>query len=160
MREAIAQFWMERGERERIVIASALIVAAIALAYAFVWLPVTRERDRLLVRVPELRAEALAMEWDSREQKKLKAAATPTVGLKAVIEATTEARKVGDAATEIVQEDSTKVRVAIASARAEQAFEWLLRVQSAPAVRLESIRVSSIGDSDRVKIEAIVVTAL
>ena len=155
MKEALKTFWENRTERDRSAIGAVAILIALAIAYAYVWLPVTRERDRLLVRVPELRADAQAMESDARALERLKAIARPTVGLRTAIQQAAEASRIPASAADIVQKDSASVRVAIASARAEQALTWVARLQSVPGVRLESIRVSSLGDGDRVRIEAV-----
>ena len=155
MNEALKAFWENRTQRDRTAIGAAAILVALAIAYAYAWLPVTRERDRLLVRVPELRVAAQAMERDVRELERLKTSARPTTGLKTAIQQAVDASRIP--AAEIVQQDSASARVAIPSARAEQALTWVARLQSAPGVRLETIRVSSLGTGDRVRIEAVLV---
>ena len=158
MKAALRTFWENRPEGDRSAIAVAVILIALAIGYAYVWLPVTRERDRLVVRVPELRADALAMERDARELERLKVMAQPAVGLRAAIEQAAASSQIPAGGVAIVQQDSASVRVAIASAHAEQALTWIARLQSAAGVRLESIRVSSLGDGDRVRIEAVLAT--
>jgi general secretion pathway protein M len=151
-------FWENRTERDRAAIRAAAILIALAIAYAYVWLPVTRERDRLLVRLPELRAEARAMEIDMRELDSLKTVAQPAVALRTAIQKAAEASRLPAGAAEIVQQGPATARVAIASARAEQALTWVARLQSVPGVRLESMRLISLGDGDRVNVEAVLVT--
>jgi len=155
MKEALKAFWERRTEVDRSAIAAAVILLSLAIAYAYAWLPVTRERDRLLVRVPELQAEAQAMEHDARALEKLKVTARPAVGLKAAIEQAAAASQIPAGAVAIVQRDPASARVAIASARAEHALTWVARLQSVPGARLESIRLIALGDGDRVKIEAV-----
>jgi type II secretory pathway component PulM len=159
MIKAVTRVFMERGEREWAVIAFTLIVAAFALAYAYVWLPMTRERDRLTVRVPELRAEMRAMEDAAQELKKLKAGATGSSGVGSAIQQASAAARVLDTSLEIVQLDSTRFRAAVASISAEQAFILVARLQSAAGVRVESIRVTSLADEERVRLHAMLLAA-
>ena len=154
MNEALKAFWENRTQRDRTAIGAAAILVGLAIAYAYVWLPVTRERDRLLVRVPELRVAAQAMERDVRELEKL-TAARPTVVLGAAIQQAAVASGMPANAADIVRKDSGTARVAIPSARAEQALTWVARLQSVPGVRLESMRLISLGDGDRVKVESV-----
>jgi type II secretory pathway component PulM len=112
------------------VVALASALLALALAYAYAWIPMTRERDRLVVRVPELRAEMQAMERDARELEKLNARAPAPVGMRSAIQRASSTSRLPDAAVEIVPLDSTTVRVAIASLSAEQGFRWIAHLQS------------------------------
>jgi general secretion pathway protein M len=159
MSDALSPIWGERTERERAVIAFALILLALVLAYAYVWLPLTHERDRLLMRVPELRSEAAAMERDARELKKMRTAAPAAVGVRAAIQDASAAIRLPDGALEIVQQDPTRIRVAIGSARSEHAFTWVARLQSTAGIRIEQIRVTSLGEGGRVRVQAVVVSA-
>src|SRR5262245_44595578 len=128
MIELVKTWWLDRNESERGAIAFAAILVALLLCYAYAWLPVTRERERLLVRVPELRTEAAALERNARELEKLKSIAKPSPGLlRAVQEAIGASR---DPAPEVVQLDSARVRVAIASAPSDAAFTLISRLQS------------------------------
>ena len=149
-------FWSERTGRERAAIALCPTLVALAIAHAYAWLPAARERDRLLARLPELRAEAQAMERDARELETLKAAATASIGLKTAIGRATAASGLADTAIETVQQDSSRIRATIASAQSGHAFAWLAQIQSAGGVRFESVRVTSLGDGERVKVEAMV----
>lgn len=157
MKEALQAFWETRTERDRIALRAAVILIVLAIAYAYVWVPVSRERDRLLTRLPEIRAEAQAMELDMRELERLKGIAQQTVGLRAAIQRAAEAGGLPASATEISQRDPASARVAIASARTEQALTWVARLQSVPGVQIESLRVIALGDGDRVKVEAVLV---
>jgi len=155
MSDVLRRLWAERAERERTSIGSALVLIALAIAYAYAWLPVTRELDRLLVRVPELRAEAQAMDHDIREVQRLKAAARRGGELKAAIEQAAAARGIALSPSEIVRQGAEDVRIRIASVRASQLFAWIGQLQSSGVGRLESARLISLGDSDRVDVEAI-----
>ena len=154
MNEAVRRLWVERTERERatIWIASALLV--LGLTYTYLWLPVTRERDRLLVRVPELRVEAQAMERDARESERLKNSMRNKVDLRSAVEKAVAAVDIPAQAGQIMPQGAGQVRVVIPATRQELAFRWLAGLQATQGVRLESLRFTAVGDGDRVKVEA------
>ena len=156
MSEAISRFLMARSERERMLVVVASILLGLALTYAYIWLPVSHERDRLLVRVSESQAESLAMEQAAQELAQLRAIPPQPTGLKGAIEQAIS-ESLAARAPEIAQYEPTRVRISIASATTSQAFDSVARLQALPGVRVESVRLASLGDGDRVKIEAVFV---
>jgi type II secretory pathway component PulM len=48
-------------------------LAAAIVAYAFVWLPVMREHDRLVTRLPQLQAQLVAMQSQADELRRISA---------------------------------------------------------------------------------------
>ena len=156
MNKALKAFWENRTQRDRTAIGAAAVLVALAIAYAYVWLPVTRERDRLLVRVPELRAEAQALESDARELERLKGISRKSpLDLNAAIEQTAVASGITSPLGEVTAQAMSRARVVIPSVRTAQAFAWIAKLQSAHGVRLESLRLTSLGDGERTRIEAI-----
>jgi type II secretory pathway component PulM len=155
MSEALRQLWAERTEREQAVIRSATALLALGLAYAYLWLPVTRERDRLLERVAELRAEAHVMERDALELPRLRSIRPASVGLRAAILEASAASQLPETALEIFQPESGTIRVVVASSPSQQALAWVARMQSAAGVRIESVRLTSLGNAEGVKTEAL-----
>ena len=150
--------WLDgRTRRDRTAIGALTVLIALSIAYVFVWLPVSRERDRLLVRVPELRADAQAMERDTSELDRLKPLARPTAGLTAAIQQAVQASGLSAHAADIVQRDPASTLVTIASVRTEGALNWIARLQSVPGVRVESLRLASIRDGDLVNVYAVLV---
>jgi type II secretory pathway component PulM len=156
MKETFARFWRDRSERERIVIAAGALLLALAFAYSYAWLPVTRERDRLIASVPQLREAAQAMERDAQELDRLKVARRPVPrDIKAAIEQAATASGMRPALAEVATLGADRARVVIPSVRAADWFAWLARLQSELGIRLESARVASHGGSDAVKVEAV-----
>jgi type II secretory pathway component PulM len=153
MNESLQVFWRERSARERALICVAAAAIAVGIAFSYLWLPVTRERGRLVIRVAELRAQAQAMNRDVHELERLRAAARTAPELKSAIQ------KLGPATTstppEIVLQDPATARVTIASLQADQALTWFARLQSESGARLESARMTALGSQEYVKVEAI-----
>ena len=156
MTEALKTFWRDRSERERNVIGAGAFLLALASAYAYAWLPVTRERDRLLASVPQLRDAAQAMERDAEELDRLKAATRPAPrDIKAAIEQSAAVSGLRPAIAEVAPLGADRARVVIQSVRGADWFSWVARLQTEPSVRLESARVAALGGGDAVKVEAV-----
>jgi general secretion pathway protein M len=157
--EAIQSFWQERSARERNVIGAGALLLLLALAYAYAWLPIAHERERLLERVPQLRVAVQQTERQTKELEGLRSAVRPTIrDLKTAIEQAAAADGIALVASESAQ-GAGRVRVAIPSVRASQALAWIARLQTMRGVRMESTRMTVIGESGRVKIEAVFVQA-
>jgi len=153
MSEALRRLWAERSASERAVITVATTLVVLALAYAYVWLPVAHERNRLLDRVPKLRAEALALERDARDIERLTASTPPRpLNLKAAIEQASTAS--GIATGTVTLRSPESAGVSIASARAEQALAWVARLPQY-GIRVENMQVHPLGDQGIVRIDAL-----
>lgn len=155
---ALRRFRGEHTEREWAALCAGAALIALAIAYAYVWLPVTRERDRLLASVPQLRAVAREMQRDAAELERLKGIDRKSpLDLKAAVEQTAIASGITPGAGEISQHGAESVRVGIASAQAAQGFAFVARLQSEHGVRAESLRMTAVGDGDRVRLDAVLV---
>ena len=156
MREAIRAFWQQRSGRERSILGAGALLLLIAMAYAYLWLPVSRERERLLGRVPELRIAVQDMEHHTRELERLRSAARPADrDLKSAIEEAGAASGIAVAPGAVTQQGADQARVSISAVRASQWLRCIARLQSAHSTALVSTRMISLGDGDRVRIEAV-----
>ncbi len=155
MREALKRRWADRNGRKQAAIGAASLLLVIGLAYAYLWQPVERERDRLLARVPQLRAEAKAVERDMQELERLKESVIASPALRAAIQQAAAASRLPDTSFRFTAQDSNTARIVIASASAEQAFTWAARLGSITGVRIENLRMASLGDGDLVRVQAV-----
>lgn len=67
--DTLRQFWRERNTRERQLIGIGLPLLLLALLYAYLWLPVQKERARLQRTLPELRTSAAQLRQQAQEVK-------------------------------------------------------------------------------------------
>ena len=157
MREALRRLWLRRTERERSALYAGAAFIALAIAYAYSWLPVVRERDRLLERVPELRITAQEMNLQAQNLERLRNAARPAArDLKMTIELAVAASGMVLAQSAVTRKSAERVHVAVSSVHVRQWLDCIARLQSSQAVRLESGRIL-LDERDRVKVEAIFV---
>jgi len=153
--EALRQFFRNRTEHERIALCAGATVIALAIVYAYVWLPVTRQHDRLLASVPQLRAAAQDMKRDASELARLKTLARkPPPDLKAAIEQTAVANGITLPPGSMGLQGATSARVMIPSAPAAQAFAFIAQLQSAHGLKADRLRMTVLADG-RVSLEAI-----
>jgi hypothetical protein len=154
MKEALKAFWERRTEGDRSAIAAAVILLSLAIAYAYAWLPVTRERDRLLVRVPELRRKRRL--WSTmRGRSKTegdcaagsRAQSRDRTGRSSEPDSGRRGRNRSAGPCKCARRDC----VGESRARADVGRPVAVRTRCA----LESIRLIALGDGDRVKIEAV-----
>jgi len=126
-------------------------VAAIALAAAFVWLPLERERARLAAEIPRLRASVEAMQRDAGEAKRLRALPA-SANLKAPVAALASTPPAG---AQVAALDAQRVRVASGDVAFATLVEWILAAQASHGLRVESARVDALPVAGRVKADVV-----
>lgn len=151
-------FWRERSSRERWAIGGGLTVLLLAALYAYLWQPMSDQRRRMRMRLPELRAQAAAMRTQAPEVARLKethmVAAIPPGGLQGALETAAQAEGMRDAITQIAPQAGNRARVVLAAASFDQWLKWVERLQTQSRVHLESCRIEPLEQPGMVKIEA------
>ncbi|HEX8010152.1 MAG TPA: type II secretion system protein GspM [Casimicrobiaceae bacterium] len=112
-REAIAQWWHLRSQREKRALAALSAAIALALAWLVVWQPLLADSDRLARRLPADRAALADARRASDEIVGLaRAAAAPAPSdPRAALDGVLAARNLGKAATAIERIDNDRLRV-------------------------------------------------
>jgi hypothetical protein len=96
------------------------------------------------------------MESDAGALDRLGSGARPGArDLKTAIEQAAATSRIALSQGGIEQQSAQRVRVLIVSVRAAEAFTFVARLQSAQSVLLENLRMTSLADGDRVKLEAV-----
>ena len=65
------QRWRRLDQRQQTIIAWASIALIVAFLFAYVWLPASRERDRLTARLPQLKIQLATMQKQLDEVREL-----------------------------------------------------------------------------------------
>ena len=158
MKEAWREFWVKRAPRERTAIAIGTGLLVLVLFYAYVWLPISSQREQLRARLPLLRADAAQMRIESAEAARLKgtpgAQAGPRVGLQATLEQTAGEQGVREALKEISSLDASHAKVSSASIGFDAWIAWVGRLQTEHGVRLDNALVEALPESGKVKLQA------
>jgi general secretion pathway protein M len=148
-------FWQARTTRERMTLLVGGGLLLVALLYAFVWQPISRERQKLHVALPELRAKAAQMKLDAQEIQRLKGATTAGAqNIRGAIEQSAQASGMRDKLTSTDVLDKSRARVTLSDVPFDQFLAWLDRLQQDGHVRLEAGQVEALPQTGHVKVQA------
>lgn len=158
MKAQFVQFWRARAPRERVVLAAGAALLALALGYAYAWLPMQRELVQLRETLPHLRAQAEQIQRDAEEVARLRArpAASQRGGsVTAVVEQRAAASGLREHIATLAAQDDGRVRVVLPRIGFDAWLAWIGELQAAHGVRVESARIESSGEAGMVRIEAV-----
>ena len=123
----------------------------IALAYAYAWLPVSRERVVLSQSAPELRARLVQMRHEAGEVARLQAVVRPAASdLKSIVEQSAISGGLRKALAEIDADGPGRVRVRMQAVRSSDWFAWVTSLQSEHGIRVETLRLEALEGADMV----------
>jgi general secretion pathway protein M len=152
---SLAQLWYSRPARERSLASAGLVVLAIMLVVALVWLPLERTRARLHAELPALRASVAALERDAAEVKRLRAmSATIPINpspLAPLMAANAWARALPG--VQLSVPDERHVRLAAEDVSFTALLDWLTTAQAAHGLRVETARIDALPRPGRVRAE-------
>ena len=154
---SLADFWLARPERERSALTAGLVVLAIMLLVAMVWLPLERTRTRLSTELPQLRASLDQLQLDAAEAKRLQAMAptfpTNPAPLATVIRSDMWARELPGAQVSVPDEKHIKLTAGDVSFTS--LLDWLVTAQAAHGLRVESARIDALPAQGHVRAELV-----
>ena len=152
----LTQFWHQRTPAERRTLALGGTVLAVALLYAFVWHPLSQERQRLLDSLPQLRAAAAQMRLQSAEVARLRSLPQKNLGnnLRGALDVAGAGRSVGTP-SQIIALDSGRARVEFNAVAFDNWIDWATRLQTEHGVRVESASIAALSEPGMVSIQAV-----
>ncbi len=150
---ALSNAWDQRSSRERAVLGWIVAIAVIALLVAFVWLPLERQRARLVEEMPRLRDSVAALEREADNVRKLKAmpvragTATPVAALAGAPPTL--------AGAQVAPLDDRRIRVTGADVGFAALIDWIGSVQASHGLRVDSARLEALPTAGRVRVELV-----
>jgi general secretion pathway protein M len=154
---SLAILWRSRSARERSIVRAGLVVLAVVLVVALVWLPLERTRARLAAEAPLLRASVSALERDAEEVRRVRALppATPAnpAPLASLMAANAWARELPG--VQLTVPDEKHVRLAGADIPFTALLDWLTNAQAAHGLSVESARIDALPAPGRVRAELV-----
>jgi general secretion pathway protein M len=152
---SLAGLWQSRPARERSAVTAGLVVLAIMLVIALVWLPLERTRVRLAAELPRLRASVIALARDADEAKRVRAlpATIPanTAPLAPLMAANAWGRELPG--VQLSVPDDKHVRLVGSDVGFTALLDWLANAQAAHGLRVESARIEALPAPGRVRAE-------
>ncbi len=158
MKTQLVQTWRARSPRERFVLAAGAAFLALALGYAYAWLPVQRDLAQLRGALPQLRVQAEQVQRDAEAVARLRARPAATLhggSVTAVVEQRAVAAGLREHIATLVPQDAGRVRVTLPRVGFDAWLAWIGDLQAAHGVRVESAHIESNGEAGMVRIEAV-----
>jgi type II secretory pathway component PulM len=160
--DALREIWRAREPRERLVIGAGLALLTLAATWAYVWEPLTADRDRLVGALPRLRAQAALVAEQAAEAEHLRNAAR-TRGVAAAPETAIAdlARTSGvpDAATAVTVLADGRVQVSLRAVPFDAFARLLGQLSAMHGYTVESVTLRATPDPGRVQVETLVLRA-
>lgn len=157
MKEVLQAWWRQLAQRERLLIGWGGTGLLLALAYAYVWLPLDVERHKLRAALPTLRSAASQMRAQADEAARLRGAtvAAPSgAALRGAVQAA-----VGDAGkgknSQLESLDENHVAVSWPSISFDAWAALVSQLQTDARVRLESVAVDTLPEPGMVRVQAV-----
>ena len=152
-------WWQARAPRERLVFGLGGGALAIAVLWAYVWLPVQDERARLVAAVPKLRAQAAETVRESAEVERLRAAARNRGAVpQAAIDDALKAAGFGEAYAGLAPLGEGRVQVNLRTVAFDELVRTLAALGERHGVAVESAALRAAGDG-KVQVESLVLRA-
>jgi general secretion pathway protein M len=152
---SVASLWHSRSERERSLVTSGMVVLALMLVVALVWLPLERTRVRLNAELPQLRTSTAALQRDADEVRRLKSMSATVPAnpspLAPLIAANAWARDLPG--VQLTVPDEQHVRITAADVSFTALLDWLATARAAHGLRVESARIEALPLPGRVRAE-------
>jgi type II secretory pathway component PulM len=156
--EAIKELWRAREPRERVVIAAGLGALVLALAWAYAWDPIVRDRARLAKALPTLRAQAQSIATQGTEVERLRNAArsrgTPAAPDAGVGEAA-KALGLAEAIGTVTAAGEGRVQVAMKPVAFDALMRLLGELGARHGLAIESLVVRATPEPGRVQVETL-----
>lgn len=145
-------WWENRSARERRVIVSLAVLAALVVLFTM-WLQAERTRERLAGQLPQLRASLAALERDAQEVKRLRALPAPVPSATPLASIATNAGGVPGAQVSVI--DERRVRLTGSDVSFAALLEWLGNARATHGMRVESARLEALAAPGRVRAELV-----
>jgi general secretion pathway protein M len=158
----LREFWMERSDRERQVLAGTGLFVLLAALYAFLWEPGLAARERLATALPNLRAQVEDMRAQQREIAALrkKIGASPRVADPLPAIRATAAGTLGSSLARVESLPGGKVLVSSPALDFDVWLAWIAALQRDFGVHLETCSLVALPQPGQVRVEATFVTAM
>ena len=161
--ENISLFWRQRTQAERRTLTLGGAVLAIALLYAFIWHPLSQERQRLQAALPQLRAAVAQLRIESAEVARLRNSPQKNFAnsLRGALDYASARGTIGTPSQIMPLDagDAGRVRIEFNAVAFDGWIDWLNILQTEQGVRVESAEVFALAEPGMVHIKAVLASA-
>jgi type II secretory pathway component PulM len=157
--ERVRQWWGAREARERGVIAVAAAALAVAVLWAYVWVPIAADRVHLVEALPRLRAAAQGVAREATEVEQLRAAARARGASpppQAAIEETLKSSGLGDGYTGVTALGDGRVQVNLRAVPFDALARIVAQLAETQGLAVERLALKASGEPGKVQVETLV----
>lgn len=157
MFERWREWWQGRNTRERALIALGGAALAVAVLWAYVWVPLEADRVRLAAALPTLRAQAQQVALQATDVERLRAAARSRGGAgpsQPAIEETLKAAGLG--VTGVAMLGGGRVQVNLGVVPFDALVRAIAQLAESHGLAVETIALKAAGEPGRVRVETLV----
>ena len=160
MKEQFLAFWQSRDPREQKILAAGAFLLVFALLYAYLWLPMSQQRERLRQQLPVMNGQLAQMKTQAREITQLKAsAAAPQHGPVAeILNQSAVPAGIKGELTQVTPIAADRAQVTLNSIAFDRWLGWVKILQTQYALRIESTQVAAATEPGMVKVQAVFVS--
>lgn len=144
----LRQRWHRLETRQQRLLGAGTLLLIFSLLFAFVWLPAVRERDRLLVRLPQLNAELALMQKQADEIRQLNSTSLVTAAPPIVADIATLQAVFGEG-VRVSLEPNRAFRIVIPKIAYAAWWDRLGEVQSRHQLQIVSLSLAALPGKNR-----------
>lgn len=143
-----SEFWQARNTRERWIIGLGVPLLLLSLLYAYLWMPINKERHQLRRQVPALMQDKQKLVAEAQEVKTLKAQVpaqtAATGGSDPLTLARQSAGSAGLGQVQLTPDNAGGIQVAAPDLPFDALMRWLGQLQSQYGLRVVSAQISAL----------------
>jgi general secretion pathway protein M len=159
MLERWREWWQGRDTRERALIAVGGAALAVALLWAYVWVPLETDRIRLTATLPTLRTQAQQLALQAGDVERLRASAHARGGAaqsQSAIEHTLKGAGLGAGVVNVAMLGGGRVQVNLGVVPFDALVGVIAQLAESHGLVVETIGLKAAGEPGKVQVETLV----
>jgi general secretion pathway protein M len=157
MLERGRDWWQGRDARERALIATGAAALALALLWAYAWVPLAADRARLVAELPKMRAQAQQLALEAAEVDRLRAA-TRARGAAPASQAAIEQTLTGAGlrVATVALADGGRVQVNLGVVPFDALVRAIAQLAEQHGLAVETVALKAAGEPGKLRVETLV----
>jgi len=158
MKETALSWWRQLAPRERQLVSWGGTGLLAALCYAYLWQPITVERNKLRASLPQLRVNAAQMQRQAEEVNQLKTSVTPVPHGEAIKYAISQAVNESGLDSKTLQVnllDENRANITLAAVSFD-AWTNIMENLQKKGIRLESCTIGALPEQGMASVQGVV----
>lgn len=158
MNDISTSWWRQLAPRERQFISWSGVSLLVALSYAYLWQPLSTERDKLRSSLPQMRTDAAGMASEAAEAGNLRQHARTAINspsLKDAFRQLINESGIDVSSVQITQLDEQHINFSTQKVTFDNWVTLVTRLQSEKRIRLESCSIEMLPEKEMSRVQAL-----